>query len=107
MRQAIIIILLFTASVASAVSYPISQTHKPSEETLLSVESTKAGQLLAPEGQPAIPKSWRMVGVTSGEKQNSSNLWFQADDGSIYLLQVFPSQNRLFFHDQIYKIPAK
>jgi hypothetical protein len=48
-----------------------------------------------------------MISASSGEKPNSSNLWFNDMKGSVYLLQGFTSQNRFINHEQVYKIPAK
>jgi len=56
---------------------------------------------------PSIPKSWKLIGVSTGEKSNSNNLWFQDTDGSIILLQGFTSQNKFIIHENLYKIPAK
>ena len=42
---------------------------------------------------PEVPKGWRFVGVSNGEKRNSNNLWFQAQDGTIYMLQGFTASD--------------
>ena len=35
----------------------------------------------------SIPKAWRFVGVSNGEKPNSNILWFQDAGGNIYLVR--------------------
>ena len=102
----IIIISLFTTPVAWAVSYP---PHVPPAvlEEFTSVETIKFRDAQGTSPTPAIPKSWKLISVSSGEKANSNNLWFQDTDGSVYLLQGFTSQNKFFIHENVYKIPAK
>ena len=107
MRLALIIITsLFIAPVAWAVSYP---PHVPVAglEEFTSVEAIKFRDAQGTSTLPPIPKSWKLISVSNGEKTNSSNLWFQDTDGSVYLLQGFSSQNKFFIHENVYKIPAK
>jgi hypothetical protein len=97
---------LFTTPFAWAVSYP---PHDPAAvpEEFTSVEAIKIRDAKGTSTTLPIPKSWKLISVSAGEKSNSSNLWFQDADGSIYLLQGFMSQNKLFIHENVYKIPAK
>ena len=107
MRLAIIIITyLFVTPAAWAVSYP---PHVPVAglEEFTSVEAIKFRDAQGASTLPPIPKSWKLISVSNGEKTNSSNLWFQDTDGSVYLLQGFSSQNKFFIHENVYKIPAK
>ena len=53
---------------------------------------------------PKIPKSWRLVGISNGEKGNSNNLWFQDTDGNIYLVQGFVSYGQFILKESIGKI---
>jgi hypothetical protein len=101
-----ITIFLFTTPVAWAVSYP---PHAPATglEEFTSVEVIKFRDAQGTSTLPPIPKSWKLISVSNGEKSNSSNLWFQDSDGSVYLLQGFASQNKFFIHENLYKIPAK
>jgi hypothetical protein len=105
MRFWIITAALLAATTAQAVSYPV-QFPKGLEEftTIEGIRFQDARGIVNP---PSIPKSWKLVGVSSGEKSNSNNLWFQDTDGSVYLLQGFTSRNRYFIHEHVYKIPAK
>jgi hypothetical protein len=100
----ILAVLLITAS-AYAVSYP-AQFPKGLEE-FTAIEGIKFQDAHGTSNPPSIPKSWKLIAVSSGEKSNSNNLWFQDTDGSVYLLQGFASQNKFFIHEHIYKIPAK
>ena len=47
---------------------------------------------------PTIPREWRFVGASNGEKANSSNLWFEGKDGTVYLIQGFTSNRRFILH---------
>ena len=107
MRLSLIIItFLFITPVAWAASYP---PHVPAAglEEFTSVEAIKFRDAQGTSTPPPIPKSWKLISVSNGEKSNSSNLWFQDTDGSVYLLQGFSSQNKFFIHENVYKIPAK
>lgn len=97
---------LLTTHIAWAVSYP---PHAPAAglEEFTSVEAIKFRDAQGTSSTPPIPKSWKLISVSSGEKSNSSNLWFQDSDGSVYLLQGFTSQNKFFIHENTFKIPAK
>jgi hypothetical protein len=102
----IIIMFLCTTPIAWAVSYP---PHDPSAviEEVTTVKAIKFHEVQGTSTPLPIPKSWKLISVSPGEKSNSSNLWFQDSDGSIFLLQGFMSQNKLFIHENVYKIPAK
>ena len=107
MRQFLVIsMLLLTTPVAWAVSYPPIVT-PPLPEEFTSVEAIKLRDFQGTSTHPAIPKSWKLISVSNGEKSNSNNLWFQDSDGSIILMQGFSSQNKFIIHENIYKIPAK
>jgi hypothetical protein len=97
---------LLMTPVAWALSIP---PHVPPAELeeFSSVESFKFRDAQGANNSPSIPKSWKLISVSGGEKSNSSNLWFQDADGSVYLLKGFTSQNKFFIHENAYKIPAK
>ena len=107
LKLAIIIAFLFTVSAAGAVSYPGPASPKLPDDSVTQVESIKLNELNGANGLPAIPKTWKLISVSSGEKPNSSNLWFQAEDGSIFLLQAVITLNKFAIHEHVYKIPAK
>lgn len=102
----IIITSLFITPVAWAVSYP---PHVPATvlEEFTSEEAIRFRDAQGTSTLPPIPKSWKLISVSNGEKPNSSNMWFQDTDGSVYLLQVFTAQKKIFIHENMYKIPAK
>jgi hypothetical protein len=102
----VITMFLLTTPVAWAASYP---PHVPAAvlEEFTSVEAIKFRDVHGTGSSPSIPKSWKLISVSEGEKTNSSKLWFQDSDGSIYLLQGYTAQNKFFIHDNMYKIPAK
>jgi hypothetical protein len=106
MRLILAITILFIASAAWAVSVP---QHVPPQvrEEFTTVEAIKFREAQGTSSPPSIPKSWRLISVSTGEKTNSNNLWFQDADGAIYLLQGFTSQNKFFIHENVYKIPTK
>jgi hypothetical protein len=105
MRVSIILIMLLITPAAYAVSYPVQFPKEVEEFT--TIEGIKFKDAHGTVNPPSIPKSWKLISVSSGEKSNSSNLWFQDADGSVYLLQVFTVQNKFVIHDLVYKIPAK
>jgi len=98
--------IVFTTPVAWETSYPLT-VPPPLHEEFISVEAIKFRDVQGTNAPPAIPKAWKLISVSNGEKLNSNNLWFQDQNGSIYLLQGFTSQNKLFIHENVYKIPSK
>jgi hypothetical protein len=105
MRPWIILAAFLTATTAHAVSYPVQFPKGPEDFT--TIEGIKFQDAHGTVNPPSIPKSWKLISVSTGEKSNSNNLWFQDTDGSVYLLQGFMSQNRFTIHENVYKIPAK
>jgi hypothetical protein len=93
------------ATTAFAVSYPVQFPKGPEEFT--TIEAIRLQDAHGTVNPPSIPKTWKLISVSNGEKANSNNLWFQDADGSVYLLQGFTSQNKFFIHEHVYKIPAK
>jgi hypothetical protein len=55
---------------------------------------------------PQIPKGWRFIGVSNGEKDNSNNLWFQDTEGNIYLVQGFTTYRKFILDERIQKIES-
>jgi hypothetical protein len=105
MRLSIILTALFITATAQATSYPV-QFPKGLEE-FTAIKGIRFKDAKGITNPPSIPKSWKLISVSSGEKSNSNNLWFQDADGSVYLLQGFTSGNKFFIHENVYKIPAK
>ena len=105
MRLSIILVVLLIAPVAHAVSYP-TQFPKGLEE-FTTIQGIKFQDAHGTNNPPSIPKTWKLISVSTGEKSNSNNLWFQDADGSVYLLQGFTSVNKFIIHEHVYKIPAK
>lgn len=107
MKYYVIIALVLFASAAGGVSVPPPQTPKLPEEKMVAIDGVKLHDIIGESDYPAIPATWKLVSVSQGEKSNSSNLWFQDADGAIYLLQGFTSHNKLFLHENAYKVPSK
>jgi hypothetical protein len=107
MRSVIIFAILLTASIAGATSYTPSQMLEAQGEATIEMESLSLQGLSGPGGPLAIPKTWKLISVSNGDKANDFCWWFQADDGSVYAIQGFYSRNRIALHDQVFKIPAK
>ena len=99
-------LIVFITPVAWATSSPLP-VPPPAVEEFISVEAVKFRDVQGANNSPAIPKSWKLIGVSNGEKSNSSNLWFQDTNGSVYLLQGFTLQNKFILHENMYRIPAK
>ena len=56
---------------------------------------------------PAVPKAWRFVGVSNGQKSNSNNLWFQDATGNIFLIQGFSTSDEFVLNEQIQVLRVK
>ena len=102
----VITMILFITPVAWATSYPLPAP-PPVHEEFTSVEAIKFRDAKGTSTPLSIPKSWKLISVSNGEKANFNNLWFQDADGSIYLLQGFTSQHKFVIHENIFKLPAK
>ena len=98
---------LLMVPAAWALSVPPHVPAPVGHEELVYVDSIKFRDAQGAVIPPAIPKFWKLISVSNGEKSNSNNLWFQDSDGSVYLLQGFASQNKFFIHENVYKIPSK
>jgi len=98
--------IVFITRLAGATSYPLP-VPSPVLEEFISVEAVKFRDIQGTNKPPFIPKSWKLISVSNGEKSNSSNLWFQDPNGSVYLLQGFTSQNKFVLHENMYRIPAR
>ena len=105
MKLLIILTVLMITSVAYAVSYPPEEFPDKYESSTL--ERIKLNDVKGTDMPLSIPKSWKLISVSNGEKPNSNNLWFQDTDGSVYLLQELTSQDEIIIRQYIYKIPAK
>jgi hypothetical protein len=105
MRKSIILMVLLIASTASAVSYPPRLPQRPEEFT--TIEGIKLKDAQGTFNPLSIPRSWKLISVSSGERSNSNNLWFQDTEGSVYLLQGFMSEDKLILHENVYRIPVK
>ena len=55
---------------------------------------------------PRIPRGWRFVGVSNGEKMNVNNLWFRDGSGNIYLIKGFTSSGSFILDEKVQKINA-
>jgi|OpeIllAssembly_1097287.scaffolds.fasta_scaffold06858_2 hypothetical protein len=107
MRITIFFILLFAASIAHATSYFPEQMFESSENMKQDTENLAHHQSTVQEGTPAIPKTWKLVSVACGDKPGAFALWFQADNGSVYVKQGELLHDRLVLHDLVIKIPSK
>jgi hypothetical protein len=56
---------------------------------------------------PMIPKDWRLVGVSNGEKHNANNLWFQDHVGNVYVVSGFTSGGKFTLLNSIGKISVR
>lgn len=56
---------------------------------------------------PVLPKSWRFVGVSNGDKRNANHLWFQDPAGNIYLVKGFADDSGFTLNEQIQVLRAK
>jgi hypothetical protein len=54
-----------------------------------------------------IPKDWKLISVSNGEKVNNNNLWFQDVDGNVYLIDGFMSGGRFIMSPGVQRLNAK
>jgi hypothetical protein len=89
---------------ASMRALPVSGQ---AQETLLSAEwdvrfDGSASAVSLP--LPIVPKDWKFIGVSNGEKLNSNNLWFEGRDGQVYLLSGFTTQGVFILNRKVYRL---
>jgi hypothetical protein len=56
---------------------------------------------------PRLPRQWKFIGVSNGQKLNENNLWFQSEDGAIYVVQGFTVGGKFIMHPEIGRIEPK
>lgn len=61
---------------------------------------------------PKIPKTWRLVGISTSSRMNGFHLWFQDKDGNIYVVQgvtMTPDEyiSKFYFTGYIGKISSE
>jgi len=56
---------------------------------------------------PQIPKTWKLISVSNGEKANGNNLWFQDTDGTLYIVSGFMSGRKFVVQPRIQKLETK
>lgn len=103
MRMFLVLSILAVLSLAAFVSRPATAT----DQILagFSVNEIRFDESMGDKKPiPIIPKGWRFVGVSNGEKSNSNNLWFQDQAGNIYLVQGFTSGSEFILLSPIGKI---
>jgi hypothetical protein len=74
-----------------AVTWAAAQAEAPAPQGF-SIREVRFDESESGKGSkplPIIPRSWRFVGVSNGEKVNSNILWFQDRDGHIYGVSGF------------------
>ena len=94
---------LFSASIGLAIGQTMS-FGKPPEGWLHEIRFDESMGNKRPT--PTIPKGWRFVSVSNGEKRNSNNLWFQDRAGNIYLVRGFNTDDQFILQDNVFKLAA-
>jgi hypothetical protein len=56
---------------------------------------------------PQIPKSWRFIAVSNGQGTNSNNVWFQDEDGTIYIVRGFSDGDDFILRQSLQKLEVK
>lgn len=51
-----------------------------------------------------IPKDWKFVGVSNGEKINSNHLWFEGQDGQVYMVSGFSTEGVFLVKQKVYRL---
>ena len=72
------------------------------------VEIIKVNTSIFSSNKPAtIPKEWKFISASNGEKPNSNNLWFQDKDGNIIVIDGYMDGKTFFFTGHIQKLEVK
>jgi len=100
------VILVFLVSTVFLILILASKTSAQSKilEGFISSEIRFDESMGDKRPTPKIPRGWRFIGVSNGEKANSNNLWFQDSSGNIYLLQGFVSYSKFILEERVQKI---
>lgn len=107
MKTALFLILLFTVATAQATSYYPEQELEVSDKPKPATEGPGYHPFMVQEIAPAIPRAWKLVSVSAGDKPGGFAIWFQADDGAVYVMRGDFMQDRLTLHEPVLKIPVK
>ncbi|BCS52479.1 hypothetical protein [Geobacter sp. SVR] len=102
----IILACLVLVPMARGVSFP-PPVPPPVVDERTAMETLKLHDLMTAHIPPSIPRSWKLISVTSGDRANTCNLWFQDVNGSIYLLQGVFTQNKLVINETVHTIPVR
>lgn len=101
-------VVVMMASGTYASEEPVTPAAIPGLSGLADVELIKANRSMFSSNKPVtVPKSWKLIGVSNGEKQNNNNLWFQDVDGNIYLLDGTMDGKTFYLSGNIQKLEAK
>ena len=96
---------------AATAAYAADETGKaaiPGLTGLEKIEPIKANTSMFSSNKPVtLPKGWRFIGVSNGEKINSNNLWFQDADGNIFLISGYNDGSKFYLSGNIQTLEAK
>jgi hypothetical protein len=100
MRRSLLVVLLLLLAFAAAAD---AQKELVLGSQVMTTHVDGAG-----DPAIAIPRDWRFVGVGNGEHPNSTNLWFEGKDGTIYLVRGFTSAGTFTVkYTAVQKIPRR
>ena len=97
MKKIVAVIVMFL--VPSFVLFAVGTHHGFYEIRPVHVQSDKVS--------PKIPKTWRLVSVANGNTPNSNSLWFQDDDGSIFMISGFHDSTGFILNPNIAEIDGQ
>jgi hypothetical protein len=100
--------VMITAIVSPALADDVLPPAIPGLAGFNEVELVKVNSSMFSSNKLAtIPKDWKLVSVSNGEKPNFNNLWFQDKDGNIIVLDGYMDGKTFFFTGHIQKLEVK
>lgn len=107
-RMILAAVVVMMASGACASEETVKPLAIPGLSGLADIEAIKANRSMFSSNKPVtVPKSWKFIGVSNGEKQNGNNLWFQDVDGNIYLIDGYMDGKSFYLSGNIQRLEVK
>jgi hypothetical protein len=54
-----------------------------------------------------IPKAWKLIVISNGEKMNCNDLWFQDPQGNVWMIDGFMIYGRFVISGSVQRIKAR
>jgi hypothetical protein len=82
--------IVAAAGTTAILNHPVARAEPPSVPDGFTVNEMRFDETGGDRKlMPSIPRGWRFVAVSNGERENGNNLWFQDQTGNIFLVHGF------------------